>query len=170
MLVLYCAGNIYLVMNRPSHAYDLADDSIALWLNTGDTVMGASFWWYAVSDQPVTFVDEHRIMSANTNFFWNAVPDPIQGFDMSGAPGEDFSLLEDPETRVALVLDEIQPDVVILDEVVGCVQEVQPEALELVEQVQSACKPVETLLLEADAGIPYGLYQTIYICTWASQP
>ena len=131
--LLYLVGDVYLVSGnraRIEETYYAEANHLLAGIPTGARVLAKQYWWYAMLDK-VTFLDEHMIAPQGSLAWWVGVPDGVLGT----RPYADRGL------QVREQFDrELRPDFVVLDGVLGCVDERDANFDALLEVVQSSCE------------------------------
>ncbi len=157
-LLIYGAGGVYLAATHGEPGYEAEAERLRAVTGTEARVLGSPLWWHAYREQ---LVDEVLLAPTNSTLWWNAIPDE-QGIeaDVLDLIAPDAHA-EPPEPYVrAMLADDLRPEYVIEDGVIGCQTTRTPLSEALAAVVEELCRPVAQL----DLG-EYGV-QTVYACDW----
>ena len=157
----YVAGGAYLVFTRPARAYQTGADRLVEHIEPGARVMAHSTWWYALHDK-VVFLDETLLTPVNSGLWWNSVPetDDMELADLPVKLADEGSPEANARRVEAVLRDDLRPDYVIDDQVMGCLSSPSPLSEPLTAYLEQVCTPVDDITLEV-----YGR-QVVYACDW----
>ena len=131
--LLYIVGDVYLVSRDGANTEEIyyqEANQLLFGIPASARVLAKQYWWYAMFDK-VTFLDEHLIAPQGSLAWWIGVPDGI------AAPQPD----SDRSTQVREQFEnELRPDFVVMDGLLGCVDVREANFDALLDTVQSRCE------------------------------
>ena len=131
--LLYLVGDVYLVSKdgaNTEETYYQEANQLLFGIPASARVLAKQYWWYAMFDK-VTFLDEHLIAPQGSLAWWIGVPDVIA----ASQPDSDRS------TQVREQFEnELRPDFVVMDGLLGCVDVREANFDALLDTVQSRCE------------------------------
>lgn len=162
LLLLYIAGDFWLTVPRPSTEYANTGREILEHAQAGDRVLTSARWWYAFKDRDdIVLIDEHLLSIENSGLWWNAVPDEQNlDHDTLSLVRPDTVSTDEAVELVEARLQELQPDLIIDDERIGCVSSIIPLSVALTSTAQALCVQIDRV-----ETAHYGSH-TIYSCDW----
>jgi len=131
--LLYLVGDVRLVTGnrtKTEEAYYAEASQLLAGIPAGARVLAKQYWWYAMRDK-VTFVDENLIAPRGSLAWWIGVPD---GMGVS-RPEVDLSVQVREQFE-----EELRPDFVVLDGVLGCFDVREAKFDAFLDVVQARCE------------------------------
>ena len=131
--LLYLAGDVYLVSGdrgKLGETYYTEANHLLAGIPVGARVLAKQYWWYAMLDR-VTFLDEHLIAPQGSLAWWVGIPDGIASRRQE--TGRSMQVMKQFD-------EELQPDFVVLDGVLGCFDVREANFDAFLKVVQSRCE------------------------------
>lgn len=166
LAALYVAGDVYFTVKFWDDSYSVSASEITDDMQPGSRVLSSRVWWFSFPETLV-FIDEDLVFPTQSNAWWNTVP---QGeFEVEAPlelPRRDNPSKSESYRLVQAKLEDLRPDYIVVDTVMGCDSNPREPAGVLSEYAAEHCSAVEVVdPTVKDLALHYDT-QTIYACTW----
>lgn len=145
----YLAGNIYLAITVNTISYQKSIDRLLAGseFQSGDRIIANHIWYFALSDQNLTFLPETLVESAKSNAWFYGVPEEEQ-HDLPVIVQNISSIPQSPEDVNQRLTQILQPDYIIYTEKSNCPEVHTPAMIALTSWAESQCKLVNQIQTE----------------------